>query len=490
MAATLRTARFDLTDQERFAALSGDYNPLHLDADRARRELFGAPVVHGVRLTLACLDALGAQLRGQGLTRVRLRSLSAEFQAPAYVGQALEIGLDDAGAGEATFAVRADGQLLARVRVGWEPMDQRGSGAAEPTPTPARVASSPPNDLPFEALVGRRGALPLLLEPTLAAQVAPDAAAILPAATVATLLALTRLVGMECPGLRSILSGLTLTFAGGQGAGPTLDYEVTAADRRFSLVTIAVRAPSATGTVTTFYRPGPQAQPLLATIRTQMPPHLCRGQTALVIGGSRGLGEVTAKLVAAGGGRLILTYASGRADGDRVGEEIRAGGGRCEVIPWDAQHSEAGAAALRSLEAPPTHLYYFATPKIFVAKPGVFDAALFDRFASFYVSGFHTAYAVCRSLQPEMLTVLYPSTTALDDVVPGLAEYSAAKAAGEVVCRQLSAADPRVRVHVERLPRIATDQTTSLLQYPAASALDVMAPIVARLAATQGRPHT
>jgi NAD(P)-dependent dehydrogenase (short-subunit alcohol dehydrogenase family) len=35
------------------------------------------------------------------------------------------------------------------------------------------------------------------------------------------------------------------------------------------------------------------------------------GATALIIGGSRGLGELTAKLLAKGGARILITYATG-----------------------------------------------------------------------------------------------------------------------------------------------------------------------------------
>ena len=49
---------FTKADQARFAAVSGDRNPVHLDPVLARRTPAGAPVVHGVHLLLWGLDAL------------------------------------------------------------------------------------------------------------------------------------------------------------------------------------------------------------------------------------------------------------------------------------------------------------------------------------------------------------------------------------------------------------------------------------------------
>ena len=49
---------FTEADQMRFADVSGDRNPMHLDAVLARRTQAGVPVVHGVHLLLWALDVL------------------------------------------------------------------------------------------------------------------------------------------------------------------------------------------------------------------------------------------------------------------------------------------------------------------------------------------------------------------------------------------------------------------------------------------------
>ena len=44
-----------------------------------------------------------------------------------------------------------------------------------------------------------------------------------------------------------------------------------------------------------------------------------------------------------------------------------------------------------------------------------------------------------------------------------MGEYAAAKKAGELLCGFLQKAHPEVKIYQPRLPRLATDQTVSLL---------------------------
>ena len=69
-----------------FAQLTGDYNPLHFDADFAARARFGALVVQG-GLTTGLLHALVAMdLPGPGSVFL---SQNWKFTAPVYIGDTI-----------------------------------------------------------------------------------------------------------------------------------------------------------------------------------------------------------------------------------------------------------------------------------------------------------------------------------------------------------------------------------------------------------------
>ncbi len=58
-----------------------------------------------------------------------------------------------------------------------------------------------------------------------------------------------------------------------------------------------------------------------------------------------------------------------------------------------------------------------------------------------------------------------------------------AKAAAEVLCSDLDRAFKRVKILVERLPRVLTDQTSSVVPAEATDALTLMLPLVRRMTA-------
>src|SRR6516225_8175175 len=97
--------RIDLQSSQSFAALSGDFNPQHLDPAKARRLLFGGTVVHGIHLLLIGLDvALAARPGGRALV-----SLKAVFSAPVLTGSSVRVEIERASADTETILLTSGG---------------------------------------------------------------------------------------------------------------------------------------------------------------------------------------------------------------------------------------------------------------------------------------------------------------------------------------------------------------------------------------------
>lgn len=71
-------------DIELFASVSGDYNPLHVSEEFARRTLFGGRIAHGA-LSQALLSAAMAKLPGL----VVFLSQSVKFRKPVRIGDTI-----------------------------------------------------------------------------------------------------------------------------------------------------------------------------------------------------------------------------------------------------------------------------------------------------------------------------------------------------------------------------------------------------------------
>jgi len=446
---------FTSDDQLAFAKLSGDYNPLHLDAVLARRLLFGRQVVHGLHALLWSLDC---HLKSR-THPLKLRTVKANFQAGIGVGQTVHsrVNLQD----EYRFAIQleTDGIPAVWMEITWSPSGHRR------TATPAEVPREPEKcrERSLEEMASASGSVALYFDGDFAGGLFPNLIRLLPPIQLAALLATTRLVGMECPGRHSIYSSLNLAFFSDSAEVPNMNYHVADFNRRLTLVSMKVEAPGVKGQIKAFLRPKPQRQAAFADLCRQVESEEFSAQRALVVGGSRGLGEVTAKLLAAGGAEVMLTYYRGEQDARRIVAEIVSHGGDADCLPLNVLEPSQGLPGRFADRSKPLYLYYFATPYIFGAAKGKFSPQRFSAFSEYYVTGFLRTVQAAEDSTAGLRKVFYPSSAAIEELPLDMGEYAAAKMAGEILCDFLHKAHPGLAIHKPRLPRVATDQTVSLL---------------------------
>lgn len=74
------------SDVTTFAGLIGDFNPLHVDAEYARKSRFGQRVAHGMFTGGLISAVLGNKLPGPGAIYL---SQQIEFLAPVFIGDTI-----------------------------------------------------------------------------------------------------------------------------------------------------------------------------------------------------------------------------------------------------------------------------------------------------------------------------------------------------------------------------------------------------------------
>ena len=241
---------------------------------------------------------------------------------------------------------------------------------------------------------------------------------------------------MVCPGLHSIYRGLSLvTTTPSDGEIDALDFRVVDVDSRFRLVTLAVCGGGWIGSLDAHARPEPVAQADPASIAARVVPGEFKDASALVVGGSRGLGELICKIVSVGSGHVTLTYSVGEEDARRVAAEIGAHGGSCDIMHYDV--TKNASEQLCYLRDPPTQSYYMATPLISQRRATIFNKSRLQELLMFCVIGFYDLCQELRSRFDNKIPIFYPSSVYIDARPPGMTEYTMAKAAAEMLCADI-----------------------------------------------------
>ncbi len=142
---------FTEADQIRFADVSGDRNPMHLDAVKARRTQAGVPVVHGVHLLLWALDVAARK----DVARSPMLRLRANFKRFVAVGETVALMLAKQTEANAQLHFVVAGLTVAQIVLDF------GSPVrtSEPLLGDADPASATPRDLTLEQMEGLSGRL-------------------------------------------------------------------------------------------------------------------------------------------------------------------------------------------------------------------------------------------------------------------------------------------------------------------------------------------
>ena len=300
------------------------------------------------------------------------------------------------------------------------------------------------------------GTLPLQVDVELLRKLFPVLANRFSLDQLAILLASTQLVGMVCPGFHSVFLGVKLSFVELQsGTLQGLTYEVVKWEPRHRLMHIAIQSANSSGILECLSPKPGQAEANISVMEKLVTPGEFSGQRALIVGGSRGIGEVATKLISAGGGAVFITYMMGQQEADQIVGEARVRGRIADASRYDVLQP-------KRIENPPnglfTHVYYCASPRIVANSSGQFNATLFDMYMSYYCSGLLKFMCQNRDYLAEKAVIVIPSTVFIEQPDDRFAEYTAAKQLAEEMAKHVFQQVFNLRLVIKRLLRLRTDQ--------------------------------
>lgn len=196
-----------------------------------------------------------------------------------------------------------------------------------------------------------------------------------------------------------------------------------------------------------------------------------KGRTAVVTGGSRGLGEAMAKSLAEAGTQIALV-ARDRARLEAVRDSLAAHGAVAEVYVADVTREDEVSKLADAVKA------RFGNPQILINSAGInlrknlVDFTL-EEFRSVLDSSLISTFLMCRAFVPGMKGTGYGRVLNMSSIMshvslPGRAAYSSAKAAllGLTRALALELAADGVTVNGISPGPIGTDMNRSLMNNP------------------------
>jgi len=447
----LGSKTFTIEDQKLFAQYTGDLNPIHIDPIFARKTLAGECIVYGI---FGVMWAFNQLIKIEGLYP---QSFDAQFLKTIPLNKPITCLWDKL---KSKIIIVQDRILLTSIliKIGDVSKDDHLNIMCK------APDAEPKNPLFKDISINEN--MPLYFRGDLSCgkKLFPELNTAYGDGITSELACTSEIIGMQIPGLNSLFLRIRGSITSNWAAPKCC---VTQVDSRASLIKISFEGSHLKCELSAIFRPPPHKPKHIKDLSIYVKSDEFKGINALIIGGSRGIGRLTAKLLASGGAKIVLTYATGENDAFELQEELKNHGFACNVKKFII--GQDITLPIESFD----QIYYFPTPKI-AKESGDNNNDLFKKYQHYYVSCFENILDLCQKnkLSP---AIFYPSTDFIDSNPGDFKNYINAKKNGEQICKNYKE-KYHMKIIYPRLPRLETDQTTSIFPEKFQDSTEVMLP--------------
>jgi 3-oxoacyl-[acyl-carrier protein] reductase len=168
-----------------------------------------------------------------------------------------------------------------------------------------------------------------------------------------------------------------------------------------------------------------------------MSKHL-QGKTALVTGGSRGIGAAIAQRLAADGAHVVVHYGAGKTEAEAVVAEIKKAGGSAEVAQADLSKSDGAQNLFKAFKTPRIDILVNNAGVAPFASLVETTEAVFDELMNINVKNLFFITQEAAKRMPEGGRIINVSSAVSRTTFGNLSAYAATKGFVDVLTLQLA----------------------------------------------------
>ena len=190
----------------------------------------------------------------------------------------------------------------------------------------------------------------------------------------------------------------------------------------------------------------------------------CQGKTALVTGGSRGIGRAAAVALARAGAQVLVHYGRNAEEAQAVVEQIRAEGGQGEAIGGDLAHPNAPHELATKVRSIAGERLDVLVANAGIARSASLGDAKVEDFDALFAVNVRAPFFLMQQLLPILKdgsSIIFTSSLAAHAAIANISAYAATKGALNTLVTHLAAElGPRgIRVNAVAPGIVETDMS-------------------------------
>jgi FkbH-like protein len=422
-------------DQKIFSELSNDYNPIHLDEKYSYKTLFNKPIIYGILLTIKSLDNLKIK------KRQKINYIKAEFINFVNINDLITIDYDTN-----IIKIYKENNILC-TKIKYLLSDDNDNELIFKNNNNNLI--NPLSDQnPKESYLYNLNINLEILE-----KYYNNVFHNFNLLQIFQIINLSTFVGMITPGLNSIFNSFELSYIDNNYNDLyTLFFNIDNFDKTHKICLYNFEGKNINGNITCLYRPESIRQIKIKDLKIDN--EQFKNEKVLVIGGSRGLGEVISKIFFAGGADVTLTYFNCHEEALNIQRESE---NKIKILKYDVLNDYYNINNITN-NVEFTKIFYMATPKL--NKYNTFNNDMFENYYNYYCKGFILLFNTIN--KNNLKYIFYPSTMYLD-ITNDYLEYTLSKNIAENIVNNLKNNNNNICFDCIRLPRLLTDLTNNII---------------------------